>query len=176
MKTIVIYTSQTGFTQKYAKWIGERLDAELLTLADTRKKPEDYFEQADALIFGGWAMAGKVSGVKWFLDRIEKWKEKKLAIFCTGGSPNDNPEVDGFLKTALSEEQQKHAKIFFCQAGINYDKMKLPSRLAMKAFASMVRKTKKSTPEEIKMGEMLSHSYDISDKKYIEPIIEYITA
>ena len=29
MKTLVVYTSQTGFTKRYAQWIAERMEADL---------------------------------------------------------------------------------------------------------------------------------------------------
>ena len=47
-------------------------------------------------------------------------------------------------------------------------------KLAMKAFASMVRKKKDATEQEKIMGEMLSKSYDIADKMYINPIVDYV--
>jgi hypothetical protein len=53
-------------------------------------------------------------------------------MFCVGGSPNDNPDVDAFLQNVLTEEQKKYIKVFYCQGGFNYEKMKAPSRLAMK--------------------------------------------
>lgn len=91
-----------------------------------------------------------------------------------GGSPNENPEVETALHNALTDEERAHAKAFYCQGGISYEKMKLPSRLAMKAFASMVRRKKDATEQDKKMGEMISHSYDISDRKFITPIATYV--
>ena len=38
MKTLVIYTSQTGFTKKYAEWISTRLNADMLTIQEAKKK------------------------------------------------------------------------------------------------------------------------------------------
>ena len=91
-----------------------------------------------------------------------------------GASPNENPEVDVALHNALTDEERKYAKAFYCQGGISYEKMKLPMKLAMKAFASMVRKKKDATEQEKIMGEMLSKSYDIADKMYINPIVDYV--
>lgn len=174
MKTIIVYTSQTGFTKKYADWLGERLSAEVLTLNEAKKKKDDYFKDADSVIYGGWAMGGQVNGSKWFMEKTSDWKDKKLALFCVGASPADNPDIDEWLKTAVSEEQKEYIKPFYCQGGLDYDKMKLPSTLAMKAFASYIKKNKTETEKDKAMGEMISSSYDISDRKYIEPIIEYI--
>lgn len=173
MSTVVIYKSQTGFTEKYAKLIGARLDAEVLTLKDAKKKPEDFFENADAIICGGWAMAGKMVGSEWYIPKLNEWKGKRIALFCVGASPAEAPDVDVNLDRILDDEQKKIAKVFYCQGGINYDKMKLPSKLAMKMLASATKNSKKQ--EEREMSEMIAHSYDISDEKFIEPIINYIT-
>ena len=44
----------------------------------------------------------------------------------------------------------------------------------MKAFCSMLKKQKDASEKDRAMAEYLSHSYDISDRKFIEPIVEYI--
>ena len=174
MKTIIVYSSQTGFTKRYADWLAEELGTEPITLAEAKKQSDQYFEDADAIVYGGWAMAGKVVNSEWFTQRIPQWKGKKLALFCVGASPNENPEVETALHNALTEEERAHAKAFYCQGGLSYEKMKLPSRLVLKAFASMIRKKKDATEQEKMMGEMISHSYDISDRKFINPIVTYV--
>ncbi len=95
-------------------------------------------------------------------------------MFCVGGSPNDNPDVDTFLQNVLSEEQKSYIKVFYCQGGFNYEKMKAPSRLAMKMFVSTLKNKKDATEKERGMAEKMSSSYDISDIKYIEPIVAHL--
>ena len=174
MKTIIIYSSQTGFTERYAKWLADELSAETITLAEAKKKNDDYFKEADAIVYGGWAMGGNIVNSEWFKSKLSQWKGKKLVLFCVGASPNELPDVETTLHNALTDDERKYAKAFYCQGGIAYEKMKLPSKLLMKAFAKMVRNKKHATQQEKDMGEMISHSYDISDKKFIEPIVEYI--
>ena len=43
MKSLVIYTSQTGFTRKYAMWLADRLNADILDLKDAKKKEKDFY-------------------------------------------------------------------------------------------------------------------------------------
>lgn len=174
MKTIVVYTSQTGFTKKYAEWIAERLSAEIMTLKEAKKKSKEYFDDADAILYGGWAMAGKVNSVDWFMKMADEWKEKKLAIFCVGGSPKDNPDVKTWQENAIPEDKKEYIKPFYLQGGINYEQMSLPSKMMMKAFVSMIKKNKNATEKELAQAELMSKSYDISDVSYIEPIVEYI--
>lgn len=174
MKILVVYTSQTGFTKRYAEWIADRVDGDLLNLRDAQEKAADYFEEYDAICYGGWAVAGKIAKVKWFLENALNWKNKHLAIFCVGASPNDNPDVDTFLQNALTANQKKYIKVFYCQGGLNYEKMKAPSKIAMKMFALALKNKKNATEKEKIMAEKTASSYDISDIKYIEPIVLYL--
>ena len=179
MRTIIVYSSQTGFTKKYAQWLAEELDAEgletdVITLAEAKKREDEFFDIAGTIVYGGWAMGGKIVNSEWFTRRIPVWKGKKLVLLCVGASPNELPEIETALHNALTDEERKYARAFYCQGGISYEKMKLPARLVMKAFAAMVRNKKDATEQDQKMGEMIAHSYDISDRKYIEPIIKYI--
>ena len=174
MKTLIIYTSQTGFTKKYAEWLSERMKADIYELKDVQKKEEAFFNEYQAIVYGGWLMAGKTVKVNWFLQKAEGWKEKRLAVFCVGGSPNENPDVEKTLQNMLTDEQKKNIRVFYCQGGFDYEKMNTASRLAMKMFVSALKKKKDLTEDEKIMVKMISDSYDISDIKYIEPIAEYL--
>ncbi len=176
MKTLIIYTSQTGFTRRYAQWLADRMNGDLLEFKDAQKKSYDFFTGYDAICYGGWAMAGNIVKGKWFMGKAANWKDKRLAMFCVGGSPNDSPDIAVFLQNTLTEEQKKYMKLFYCQGGFNYEKMKAPSRIVMKMFVSALRKKKDTTEEEKMAIEKMSSSYDVSDIKYIEPIVEYLEA
>lgn len=169
MKTIVIYNSQTGFTKRYAQWIAEATDADCLELSAAKNKSLTAYE---AIIFGGWACAGNISKISWFKRNIDKWTNKKLITFCVGGSPIDNPEIEPTLKRNFNESELKKVNIFYCPDGFNYEKMSNPSKLMMKIFVKMLKTQKDKTEAKQEMIKMISTSYDISDKKYIEPILQ----
>ncbi|MBR6960281.1 MAG: flavodoxin [Clostridiales bacterium] len=174
MKTLIIYTSQTGFTKKYAEWLASKMGGDLLELKEAQKKDDTFFRDYGAIVYGGWVMAASVVKVKWFLGKAASWKDKKLAVFCVGGSPNDNPDVEVMLNKLLDQEQREYIKAFYCQGGFNYERMNAPSRLAMKMFVSALKKKKDPTEEEKIMTQMVATSYDISDEKYLEPIVDYL--
>ena len=174
MKTLIVYTSQTGFTKRYAEWIAEKSQADLFNLKDVQKKKMSFFEEYDAIIYAGWCMASKVVKLDWFLEKAANLKEKKLAVVAVGASPNEAPEVDVAMNNLLTAEQKQYIKVFYCQGGINYDKMKLLSKLALKMFANVLKKSKDAKQRE--QGEVIGHSYDISDVKFIEPIVGFLGA
>ncbi len=168
MKTIVIYTSQTGFTKRYAEWIAEAAGADCLDLSAAKKTD---FTPYGAIVFGGWACAGNIRHIRWFKGNIGKWADKKLIAFCVGANPMDSPEMEAALKRNFSASEQKKVKAFYCPGGLNYAKMSAPSKFIMKILVKALKAKKDKTEEEQLKIKMISSSYDISDKKYIEPIL-----
>ena len=172
MKTLIVYTSQTGFTKKYAQWMAESLGADVLELKEAQKKDVAFFDAYEAIVYAAWVMASTVVKVKWFLGKAENWKGKKLAIVSVGGSPVDNPDVDVMLDKLLTDEQKQYIRAFYCQGGFDYDKMNAPSRFAMKMFRTSLKNSKDEKNRQV--AAMIDHSYDISDRKYIAPVVGYI--
>ncbi len=169
MKAIVIYNSQTGFTKRYAEWISEELGGDLKELSSAKKMDLSGY---DAVIYGGWALGGTVSKLNWFKENMKNWQGKKLAVFCVGASPEENPELGIFLKN--TREQLENTGVFYCQGGMSYEKMSGGYKLMMKMFVKMLKSKKDKTEADEMQIKMISSSYDISDRKYIRPIVEYI--
>ena len=111
MKTIVFYTSQTGFTKRYAQWIADAAGAECLELSKAKKKDLTSF---DAIIYGGWACAGGISKLGWFKSNLDKWENKKLIVFCVGASPENSPEVAPALRQNFSDSEWNKVSVFYC--------------------------------------------------------------
>lgn len=171
MNTIVIYNSQTGFTKRYAEWIAEAAGADCVELSAAKKRDLTGYE---TIIFGGWACGGSISKINWFKGNINKWADKRLIAFCVGGSPIDHPEIEAALKQNFSAGERERVKTFYCPGGFNYEKMPALSKLMMKMFIKTLQAKKDKTEAERVMIKMVSSSYDISDRKYIEPILRYL--
>ena len=173
MKTVVIYNSQTGFTKRYAEWIAEETKADCFALSEAKKIN---FDEYDTIVFGGWACAGGISKLSWFKGNLKKWNDKKLIAFCVGGSPMENPEIEEALKKNFDGAEYEKVQAFYCPGGFDYDKMSKTSKVMMKMFIKALKAKKDKTEEDEIMIKMISSSYDISDKKYIEPIVACINA
>ena len=55
---------------------------------------------------------------------------------------------------------------------MNYSKMSASSRAMMKMYAKILKAKKNKSEDDEAMIKMISSSYDLSDRRYIEPIIE----
>lgn len=174
MNTLVIYSSQTGFTERYAKWIAETLDADVLSIKEAKKKQDTFFSSFEAIIYGGWNMGGKLVNAEWFLEKAVKWKEKKLAMFGVGATPEDAPEIQTFLDTMIPVEEKPYVRAFYCPGGLDYSKMNFFCRLVMKTMAKSMNKQENLSSYEKEKVKALLTSFDASDKKFIEPIVDYM--
>lgn len=172
MKTVVIFNSQTGFTKRYAQWIAEETGADCFALSHAKKKN---LNEYDTIVFGGWACAGGISKLGWFKSNMDQWAGKKLVVFCVGASPMESPDIEPALRKNFDAAQWEKVAVFYCPGGFNYDKMSVTSKLMMKMMISSLKAKKNKTKEDEIMIQMISSSYDISDRKYIEPILSCIS-
>ena len=169
MKAAVVYCSKTGFTRRYARWIADETGADCYELKQAKRIN---FDKYDAIVFGGWACAGSISGLKWFRANMDRWTGKKLIVFSVGASPADGPDIVTTLSKNLSQRELEQVKLFYCPGGLNYEKMSLGYRLMMRAFVSGMKRKKNKSSAEAQAAEVMSSSYDISDKAYIQGIVE----
>lgn len=166
MNAIVIYKSKTGFSKGYAEWIAEALGCETMEAAQMKKAD---LSRYDVLVYGAYCHAGFIAGVKSFLAAALPLK-KKTAVFAVGASPADNPEIDEALRRNFTDDQREYLRAFYLPGGLRYEKMGFMDKTLMAAFRAM---TKKTEGEDSEMYKMLCRSYDLSDRKYIQPLVEY---
>ncbi len=170
MKTIVIYSSKTGFSEKYGKWIAEELSCKAVSLKEMPKNLNEF----ECIIFGGGIMAGKISG----LDKFKKNPSiagKKIVVFATGATPSDATEiVQTFKDNNLTSDEQKEIPFFYFHSGLNFEKMGFMSKALLNMMKNMLEKKADKTPEDEGMLETFRESKDFSNQKFIEPLVTLI--
>lgn len=172
MKSVVVYKTKTGFTKKYAEWIAEELACKAVAVKDFTKEELNSY---DTIIYGGGITAGMIGGLKKFKSWMLDTSNKKFIVFATGGVPYEVYEKEDQVRNAnFTELEKQHIPYYYFQGGINYENMKLGSRLMMRMFASILRKKKNKTPEEQASADMMAKSYDHSDRKFIQPLIQCV--
>ncbi|MGN0344021.1 MAG: hypothetical protein ACI4EC_03565 [Lachnospiraceae bacterium] len=97
-----------------------------------------------------------------------------MAVFAVGASPEDSESVAEFLEKTFGGEQWNDVARFYCQGGLNYDRMSAPNRLLMKMLKKSLDGKKDKNPQEEEMARMIGTSYDISDRRYAQPVIAWI--
>ena len=173
-KILVCYKSVTGFTKKYAEMIAEELDC---TLMDFKEVTVETLSQYDTVVFGGRCYAGAIDGLKKVKELIAKCNVKNFVVFAVGATPNIAEEtIQETWRRNLTPDELHSISHFYMQGGLSYEKMPLHEKLMMKAFAAVMKsKIKKDkTEKDQEFIRMISSSYDISEKEYIEPLVSFL--
>lgn len=165
MKTLIIYNSKTGFTKKYVQWLSEEIDCTLIAFPEAGTAD---FSSYDTVIFASWFHAGRIKELNWFKKQPLTCKNK--IVLATGATPADSPETQNALLENFKDNRTEYTP-FYVQGGLCYEKMGTADKLLMSLFKKMV---KKSAGENSEMYRMISHSYDMSKKENLEPLISYL--
>lgn len=164
----ILYTSQTGFTERYAKLLSEKTGVPAYPLKQAGK----YLRKGDDVFYMGWLMAGRVSG----MDRTwQKYSVRGVGI--VGMSPAGN---GGLWEIASKNHgfSDGGAPVFYLRGGYAPDKLKGLHKLLMKPMAKSVvqeiqDKGHKATESEQEMMNLFLYGGDCFDEKQLDPIVQW---
>ena len=168
MNVMVIYKSRTGFTKRYAQWIGDELRCKVTDYGEIKKIDLDSY---DLIIYGGRVHAGKIDN----LDKVKSLLNNKkcdLIVFATGATPFEATEE--IEKTRNLNFSDNSIPYFYMQSGLCYEKMGFFDRTIMKMLSKMLAKKENKSDIDNGTAIAISQSHDISDKSYIMPLVDYI--
>lgn len=170
MKTIVLYKTMTGSTEKYAGIISEKLGADVFKLgrAGTGK-----VRSYDTVIFGGCVHSGVISGLKKFKNIARKCDKAKLIVFAVGASP-EGEKTSGDLLAKNFPEGIGKIKFFYLKGGMDLQKMKQPFRGFMKWVKKMIEMNPDKKPDEIEFLNMFKSVDDPVNEKKTEELVRYV--
>ena len=151
-KTIIIYRSKTGFSQRYAQWMAEELGCRAVPFQD---RGAVRLGEYDTIILAGGLYAGQMAGLKWLAKRL--------------------PDLAGKRIAALAESMDKlfgplpQLRGFYCQGGLDYAHMGAVDRAMMAALRAALRRKKDAQA----MLEGISHSFDGARRENLSEILDW---
>jgi Flavodoxin len=175
MRSLVIYSSKTGFTEKYAKWLAEDLPADIVNVA---KATTDMLEGYDTVIYGGGLYAIGIGGVKYIKQNIGKLKNKKVIVLATGLSPSSDEVVNVVRNHNFTIEEQKYLRLFYLRGGFDYSKLSLLYKVIMTflKWKLMLKGKHKLTSDELGMLASYNMPVDFTRRENIREIIAYVNS
>ncbi|MDP4133230.1 MAG: flavodoxin domain-containing protein [Bacillota bacterium] len=159
----IIFDSNTGFTERYAKMLGEKTGLKVLNIRDKGSLPK-----GSEVIYLGWLNAGGVTGFK----KARKYFNVK-ALCPVGLTPLDElPDKDVIKRYGL-----KDLPVFYLRGGFDMDKLKGLYKLLMKIMISMLEKNfKKSGNNDIYLKNRIDgmkNKVDFVSEENLEPLIDW---
>lgn len=173
MKTLVIYKSKSGFTKKYAEWIGEQLGADI---REASKVALETLTTYDCLIYGGGLYAGGINGVKLITKNLRLLRGKRIAVFATGASPAGEEAINEVLNKNFTPEQQKQIRFFYLRGGFDFNKLSPLYKVVMSLMKWSLKKKKNPTPDERGMLAAFDRPVDFTERKNIKDLIAYVNS
>lgn len=172
-KTLIVYHSSTSFTRQYAQWLTEELQADCVPLHRTGRLN---LSQYECLIFGSWLKAGRIQKLKWFWQHTDPLMQQNTPpqrlVFFTGAMPMESEQTQTIVQSVF--QSHPDVKAFYCPGGLHYETMPVFSRMMLSMFKKMVASKRDLSEEEKYLTEHIGHSFDLSDKKYLQPVLEQV--
>lgn len=172
-KSIVIYKTKNGSTKKYAKFIKEELDSDIINLENSKKVNLNNY---DTIIFGGWVFASKIMGLNKFKSLIKNIKNKNIVVFFVGmANENDKENFNNIIKENFNKEE---FKLFGLKGALKINKfgflIKFFLNIARKDLEDKIKNNKKLTKEDEFFLKEFAKESDYVKKENIKNIIDYV--
>ena len=175
-KTLIIYHSKYGHTKQYAQWLAEELNADICDVGAKNLLPlQDY----STIIFGGSLYAGRNAAALSLVKNFEQIKDKKTLLFTVGMFDTNSAQnliaINRELNKVITPEIREQIKIFHIRGGIDSENLNFQHKMMMKFAHSMLSKKPENelTDGDKDFLSIYGQKIDFSDKKMLEPIIEY---
>lgn len=172
MKSIVVYSSKTGFTKKYAEMISEELCCSAITIDEAKKQDLTAYDQ---LIYGGSLYASGVLGLKKFLGMMGQIEFEKVAVFGVGATSYNENLIDELIKKNYPKGKPENHRFFYLRGGFNYNKLNSVDKFLMGMMKKNIEKKKEEDLTEDDKGLLASFDkpVDFVSKDFIKDILKY---
>jgi menaquinone-dependent protoporphyrinogen IX oxidase len=172
----VVYSSKYGHTKKYAQWLAEELSADIY---DGKGVNINAFEEYSTIVFGGSLYAGTNKAAGLLVKYFEQIKDKKVVLFTCGMFDVSKESILIGIKKELDKvitpEIRKQIGIFHLRGGIDSNNLSFLHKIMVKVPYSLIKKKTENelTDEDRNFLEIYGKAIDYSDKKALDPIIQY---
>ena len=174
MKTLIIYNSLTGFTEKYALNLKEKL-GEGATTVPLKKFKAKMLDDCDKVIFMSRVVNNVITGFKTVIKYANKFAEKYTAIVAVGLAEPNAAQYYA-LEDANIPYLLKGIPLFVLRGGFAASRLKGKDKLMIKFICSRLEKAPSRTREEMALLKLCATGTDKTDIGALAPVEEYISS
>ena len=172
MKIIMVYQSTSGYTKRYAEWIGKASGADVKAFDEVKVKD---LKAYDVIVYGGGIYAGRLAKVGTLKKWVQKLPGKQFVVWANGSAPVNDEVMTRVRETNLTENLAA-LPLFYGQSGMNFERMKPLHRFMLNMMVNAANKKDPSELNEDERGIMdaKANPTDHTDEKYTAPIVAYL--
>ena len=160
----IIYTSNTGSAEQYAKMLAEETGLSVFSMEEAKSKVEEGSE----IIYLGWIMAAQVK------DYNKAAKKYKIRAVCAVGMEKTGTRTEEIRKKTFVPAE---VPLFTLQGNFNVKKLHGFYRLMMKMMVKMVTKQLGAktdrTQRENEMLEIMLHGGENVRKENLAEVLDW---
>ena len=166
---LLLYASQTGFTQRYAQWIGQALGVEPIPLAACRLAD---VAAADGVIFGGSLRGSLLTGQPKVARLCRRAGNKPVVWFAVGIRPATDRTLDLVRRNNFSREERP--QLFYFRGGMATEKLKPGDKTLLLCYRAMMRRRRDLPEEDEALLPLLRQDCDFTSRDQIAPLLQTV--
>ena len=173
-KTVVVYATQFGSTQRYAEWIAKDCSA---TLIPVEQADIDELAQYETVIFGAPVYAGRIWYISLIRDNRDLLSNSRVIVFTTGlTQPGDEVAFEQVLTRNFTEEQREGIRFFHFPGALNYKKMNFMQKNMLRFLRRSIKKKdpRRRNQMETHILDSFGGLVDFTNYAYIKPLVKYV--
>lgn len=172
MNGVILYQSKYGTTRKYAQWLSDATNFDLLEMMQAKGTDLSHYE---VIVFGGGIYASGIAGLNALKKQLTRLSPRKVVIFCVGASPYDEKALAA-VKEHNMDGPLKGLPLFYCRGRLDMPAMTFIDRNLCKMLQKATAKKDPSScePWERALMEAGEGKCDWSDQTYLKPILDEI--
>lgn len=155
----IVYTSNTGYTARYAALLGEKTGLPVFSLTEAKKR----LPRGAQVIFLGWLCAGAVKGYR---SAARRYRVMAVGGVCLGttGSQTDTARK----ATGIPSE----TPLYTLQGGMDYSRLRGVNRFMIKMLVKMLE-SKQRTPDEEAMLALIRAGGDYVSEENLADLLAW---
>jgi len=155
----IVYTSNTGFTKRYADMLSEITGLKVYDLADNKELAEN-----TPIIYCGWLFASNIKGYKKAAKRFNICAVVGVGLCETGALLAE-------VRKAISLPET--TPLFTVQGGMYYDRLKGINKFMIKMLRKGMSAKKDKTEDEERMFNLIMNGGDFVSKDNLAKVIDW---
>lgn len=156
----IVYTSNTGHTEQYAKLLGKRMNLPVYSLVEAVKQ----VKKGTPVLYLGWLHASKVKGYK------EAVKRFQICAVCGVGLCDTGTLLAEVRKaTSLPET----TPLFTIQGGMEHAKLKGFDKLMIRMLTKGLLAKKQRSEQEGRMLELLQNDANYVSEEHLAEVLAW---
>ena len=169
MRTLILYTSGTGGTKKYAEDIAAGIQGDVFPLKKYKWKD---IRQYDAVVYGGWVMGGKIQGIDNFLSHYDQISKKNVLIFASGMAAPTAEARDNLISTNVLDIY--HVRFYQLRGSFDYAKLRFPYNLLINTSLKQIQKDPDHASDGALMEDLKNRPMEFYDAQGIDKILSVL--